>query len=399
MIKDGAWPATRAEGCHWEPRDIELVPRSRRAWLTTPYAATVTPRIADQPTIEVAGPLANDLAGAEAAVARFDERIGSSLANFTVIALRTEAATSSQIENLSAAASSIAVAEHAPPSAASPNSSAELIAANLATLTAAMRGTGPLSADQIVEIQRILLEGSAPDLTGSFRKEQVWVGGDVYSPHGATHIAPHHERVHAAIDDLVRFANREDLGGLAHIAVTHAQFETIHPFSDGNGRTGRVIIQRMLRSAGLTRRTVLPLSAGLLSDTERYFYSLNAYRTGDVAPIISTFVDAAFRSLDNAIRLADDLAAIRDAWNEAISARSDSTVWPMLDHCIGRAAITASSAAEDLGTSVVAAQNAINRLAHVHILRQNSRARRNRIWLVGDVLDAVDQFMERARRK
>ena len=262
-----------------------------------------------------------------------------------------------------------------------------------------MKGNGPLAADQIVEIQRILLEDSAPHLTGTFRNEQVWVGGDAYSPHGATHVSPHHERVDEAIDDLVRFANRQDLGGLSHIAVAHAQFETIHPFSDGNGRTGRVIIQRMLRSAGLTRRTVLPLSAGLLSDADRYFESLNVYRAGDVAPIISTFVDAAFRSLDNANRLAEDLAAVRDSWNGAVSARSDSTVWPMLDYCIGRLAITASSAAADLGVSVVAAQNAIDRLADVGILRQNSRARRNRIWLVADVLDAVDRFMERARRR
>jgi len=399
VSKDDGWPATRAEERPWEPRDLEMIPRSRRAGITRPYAATVTPRIADQPSIHVPGSLATDLAGAEAAVARFDEQTGSSLANFTVIALRTEAATSSQIENLSASASSIAVAEYAPPSAAARRSNAELIAANVATLTAAMRGAGPLSAEEIVEIQRILLEDSAPDLTGGFRNEQVWVGGDPYSPHGATHVAPHHERVGEAIDDLVRFANRQDLGGLAHIAVTHAQFETIHPFSDGNGRTGRVIIQRMLRSAGLTRRTALPLSAGLLSDTDRYFDALNIYRAGDVEPIISTFLDAAFRSLANATRLSEDLAAIRDSWNGAISARSDSTVWPMLDYCIGRPAITASSAAEDLDVSLVAAQNAIDRLVDVHILRQNSRARRNRIWLVADVIDAVEQFMERARRK
>ena len=260
-----------------------------------------------------------------------------------------------------------------------------------------MKGDGPLTADEIVEIQRILLADSAPHLTGTFRNAQVWVGGDVYSPHGATHVAPHHERVGEDIDDLVQFANRQDLGGLAHVAVTHAQFETIHPFSDGNGRTGRVIIQRMLRNVGLTRHAVLPLSAGLLSDTERYFDSLNIYRSGDVAPIISTFVEAAFRSLDNARRLAEKLAAVRDSWNAAVSARSDSTVWPMLDYCIGRPAITASSAAVDLGVSVVAAQNAIDRLADVRILHQNSRAKRNRIWLVADVLDAVDQFMERAQ--
>ncbi len=394
----GTWPACSGEKRSWEPGDLEMVPRSRRAKITSSYVATVTPRIADEPSIELSGPLAAGVAEAEAAIARFDERIGTRLANFALIALRTEAASSSQIENLSAAASSIAIAEHAVPSSSPRKPNADLIAANVATLTAAMAGEGIIEAAQVIEIQRVLLLDSAPHLTGEFREEQVWIGGDAYSPHGATHVAPHHERVPAAVDDFIRFANRQDLGALAHIAVSHAQFETIHPFRDGNGRTGRVILQRMLRNAGLTRKAILPLSAGLLTNTERYFESLNSYRTGEIEPIVSTFVDATFQSLDNANRLAEDLTAVRHSWNEAVSARADSTIWPLLDYCIGRPAVTASSAAADLGVSTVAAQNAIDRLAEIGILRQNSPARRNRIWLVSDVLDAVDQFMERARR-
>jgi len=399
MMKDPGWPACTTEQRRWQPDDLEMVPRSRRAKITESYVATVTPHIADEPSIDLPGSLAAAVAEAEAAIARFDERIGTSLANFTVIALRTEAASSSQIENLSAASSSIAIAEHAAPSANPIKPNADLIAANVATLTAAMAGEGPLNVAQVIEIQRVLLEDSAPQLTGDFRDEQVWVGGDAYSPHGARHVAPHHERVRAAVDDLIGFANRQDLGALAHIAVTHAQFETIHPFSDGNGRTGRVIIQRMLRNAGLTRRAILPLSAGLLTDTERYFESLNTYRAGEIEPVVSMFVDAAFRSLDNSNRLAQELATVRDSWNETISARADSTVWPLLDYCLGRPAVTAPSVAADLGVSTVAAQNAIDRLVGLEILRQNSPARRNRIWLVSDVLDSVDQFMERARRK
>ena len=108
MAKDLDWPACGTERHAWQPRDLEMVPRSRRAKITSSYAATVTPPIADQPEIPLSGPLATDVADAETAIARFDERIGTSLSSFTVIALRTEAATSSQIENLSAAASSIA---------------------------------------------------------------------------------------------------------------------------------------------------------------------------------------------------------------------------------------------------------------------------------------------------
>ena len=399
MANDPGWRSCTTEERPWQPGNLEMVPRNRHAKITGSYVATVTPFIAEEASIDLPGALAAGVAEAEAAIARFDERIGTSLASFTVIALRTEAASSSQIENLSAAPSSIAIAEHATPSANPRKPNADLIAANVATLTAAMAGDGPLDVAEVIEVQRVLLEDSAPRLTGRFRNEQVWVGGDSYSPHGAAHVAPHHERVPAAVDDLVQFANRQDLGALAHVAVTHAQFETIHPFPDGNGRTGRVIIQRMLRRAGLTRRAILPLSAGLLADTERYFESLDIYRTGEIEPLVSTFVDAAFSSLDNASRLAQDLATVRDSWNETVSARADSTVWPLLNYCIGRPAITAPSVAADLGVSTVAAQNAIDRLAELGILRQNSPARRNRIWLVSEVLDSVDLFMERARRK
>ena len=393
------WPASATEMRSWEPGNLDMVPRSRRAKIADSYVATTTPRIASEPSINLSGLLGAEVAEAEAAIARFDERIGSRLAGFTVIALRTEAVTSSQIENLSAAPSSIAIAEFKRPSANPNRPNAELIAANVSMLTAAMREHGPLDVAQLIEIQRLLLHESAPRLTGSFRAEQVCVGGDAYSPHGATYIAPHHDRVAAAIDDLLHFANRQDLGGLAHIAVSHAQFETIHPFPDGNGRTGRVIIQRMLRTAGLTRRAILPLSAGLLRNTERYFEALNAYRSGEIEPIVSAFVDATFSSLDNASRLADDLAVARESWNDIVSARADSTIWPLLDYCIGRPAITANSVAADLAVSAVAAQSAIDRLAGLGILRQNSPAKRNRIWLVTDVLDLVDQFMDRAHRR
>ncbi len=399
MSKTTGWPKCTTEEREWKRQNLDMVPRSRRAKIATRYTAAVTPEIADAFSIDLPGRLINDLADAEAQIARFDERMGTGLTNFTVIALRTEAATSSQIENLSAAASSIAVAEHVTPSASPHRLKAELIAANVATLTAAMTGDELLDPDHIVEIQHVLLKDSAAHLTGKFRDEQVWIGGDEYSPHGAHYVAPHHDRVPAAIDDLIRFANRQDLGGLAHIAVTHAQFETIHPFPDGNGRTGRVIIQRMLRNAGLTRKAILPLSAGLLTDTVRYFEALDTYRSGDIEPIVATFIDATFNSLDNASRLANDLGEARESWNEIVVARADSTVWPLLDYCIGRPALTAATVASDLGVSVVAAQNAIDRLAELAILRQNSQARRNRIWLVPDVLDAVDQFMERAIRR
>ncbi|WP_277932448.1 Fic family protein [Rhodococcus opacus] len=80
-----------------------------------------------------------------------------------------------------------------------------------------------------------------------WRQQQVWIGGGSLGPHTAHFVPPHHDRVPELIDDLIVFANRVDVTVIAQIAVAHAQFETIHPFLDGNGRVGRALIQAMLR--------------------------------------------------------------------------------------------------------------------------------------------------------
>ncbi|MGH3265805.1 MAG: Fic family protein, partial [Trebonia sp.] len=123
----------------------------------------------------------------------------------------------------------------------------------------------------------------------------VWIGGSSVSPHGASFVAPHHSWVEPAIDDLVAFIQRTDLPLLTQVAIAHAQFETIHPFNDGNGRTGRALCHAMLRHGGATTRTTVPVSAGLLADTDAYFTALTGYRAGDPSPIAGRFGEAAKR--------------------------------------------------------------------------------------------------------
>lgn len=389
------WPATSTETRDWVPSLGGLSGRQRARILPT-YEAALVPAIADIAAINLPGDLVADLAEAEATIERFDATIGSRLASFAVVALRTEAVASSRIENLSATATSIALAEHLPRTART-RSNAEAISANVATLRSAMQRDGDISPDEIEEIQQILLEEHAPKLVG-LRTEQVWIGGTNYSPHDAAYIAPHHDRVPAALNDWAAFANRRDLGRLAHIAITHAHFENIHPFADGNGRAGRVIVQRQLRTSGLTRETILPVSAGLLTDTDRYFEALAAYRAGHVAPIVAAFTNATFATAANAQALADELLDIRTRWNDLINARSDSTVWPAMEVALRSPAISATSLGEEIGVSPKRALLAINQLEEAGILHTNSTSRRNRVWLVADVIDAVEEFMDRTRR-
>src|ERR1700712_2801977 len=135
---------------------------------------------------------------------------------------------------------------------------------------------------------------SSPEIAGRWRAEQVWIGGDSFGPHGAAFIPPHHDHVPAPMADLVEFTRAADLPLLSQAALAHAQFETIHPFPDGNGRTGRALIHAMLRSHGLTRNVTVPVSAGLLTDTVGYFEALTAYRSGEPAEIVEKLANASF---------------------------------------------------------------------------------------------------------
>ena len=115
----------------------------------------------------------------------------------------------------------------------------------------------------------------------------MWIGSSCYGPHTATFVPPHHKRVPAAIEHLVESIRRDDLAVLPHAALAHAQFETIHPFPDGNGRTGRAIVHCLLRDKRLTRQVTVPVSAGLLTDTDQYFDALTA-RSGGSAERLDT---------------------------------------------------------------------------------------------------------------
>ena len=131
-------------------------------------------------------------------------------------------------------------------------------------------------------------------------------------PIGAIFVGPRHESVLGAIGDLIAFAQRADIPALPQIAVSHAQFETIHPFTDGNGRTGRALVQAMLRNKGLTRQVTVPVSAGLLADTDAYFAALTSCREGDAAPIGERFSQATVLAIANGRQLVTELRYIRE---------------------------------------------------------------------------------------
>jgi Fic family protein len=359
------------------------------------YQAAIAADIAD---LKVALP-ASVLADAEEAsheVARFDAELGSEVAPFSSVLLRTESAASSNIENLTATARAIAEAE----TLGNRNRrNAALIVSNTEAMKAAIALADRIDDDAILAMHGALMRASHPDMAGKWRTEQVWIGGGAFGPRGADFVAPHHERIHAAIEDMLSFAQRSDIPTLPQIAITHAQFETIHPFTDGNGRTGRALIQAMLRNKRLTRQISVPVSAGLLTNTEAYFDALSSYRCGDPAPIVERLSAASVFAVVNGRHLIGDLRSIRDSWATKITARRDSAVHRVADLLLKRPVFNAQVLQRELGISTGNARRYIDPLTEAGIIVEFTDRSRNRAWRAPEVLSALDEFAVRAGRR
>jgi Fic family protein len=389
-----AWPALTYESTPWTLPDDVSIPRGRRARHSGPYDAAVPARIA-RLDVALAGETLALADEASAEIARFDAELGADIAPYAPLLLRSESAASSKIENLTASAKAIALAEIGDPT----RHNASIIVANTRAMQAAIALADDLDEQAILEMHEALLGASHPELVGHWRDQQVWVGGSNYGPHGADYVPPRHERVPAAMADLVAFIRRDDLPALVQATIAHAQFETIHPFPDGNGRTGRSLIHALLRAKRLTRTITVPVSAGLLSDTDAYFDSLTAYRRGEPATIIELLAEASFRAIDNGRKLVADLASVRAAWDERITVRRGAAAHRLADLLVRQPVVDSPLVQRELGVAATNANTAIDHLVEKGVLQKVSGNYRNRKWAATEVLDELDAFATRAGRR
>lgn len=373
------WPRVGSEALEWPG-----------AWRS--YEAAVVPPISG---LEVARFLpvevAVEVGAAQQAITAFDERMTSAfgqleLGTVDLVLLRSEASSSSQIEQLTVSAKQLALADLG----ASKSVNAKLVTSNVEAMQTALADDREPSTDIITEIQSRLLADTGLHIGP--RQEQVWIGTSGSSPVGADFVPTHHSRVDASLADLWGFLGQPTTLPLAHIAVAHAQFETIHPFVDGNGRVGRAIIHRYLRKANLASHVTVPISAGLLANTRAYVDALTAYRVGDPVPIVYEMARAAKDSAAVGEELVNELQQLRLAWDERVSARRDSAVWAIADALIGHPAVTAEVAASIAGVTAAAARSAIATLVEAGVLRRASVGRRNQVWVAEEVTGCYDRI-------
>lgn len=384
-----AWPAVEYATHYWPPAGESLDPqwsKRRRRANKGSYRLAQVPRIA---AIDVPLTTATKTAVQTTAedLTRFDAQYVEG-APFQAVLLRSESAASSQIEQLTANARRISLARLGDTS----RSNAALIARNTNALEAALQLTNQLDTEAIQAMHKALLEGYEPESAGQLRTQRVWIGGD--SPVTAQFVPPNHTEVRPALEDLVAFMDRKDIPPLVHVAIAHAQFETIHPFTDGNGRTGRALVSALLHARGTTRNFTVPLSSGLLTNTAAYFDALNEYRRGDVDPIIRQFVESAQHAMGNAQVLLHDLEQLRETIL-GTAARVTDNLKTIAKLCTTEPAFTASMV-ERLGIPTPSAYRIIRKLVDHDILRTEKKIKGQSVWSVKALTSALDAFANRA---
>lgn len=372
----GGWSAVGDEQRPWEPSPHSAIPHRHRLRYVGPYRAAVPAEIADADLSDIPHDVIALAAEASTEIARFDGEAGNDIAPFTSLLLRSESAASSKIENLNASARAIALAELGDPR----QRNANVIVANTEAMQAAIGLADRIDERAILDMHDALLGDTHPEWVGRWRTEQVWIGGGDHGPHDALFVPPHHERVPAAMADLVAFMRRDDLAPLVQAAIAHAQFETIHPFPDGNGRTGRALVHALLRNKGLTRSVTVPVSAGLLVDKDAYFDALGDYRQGRPARIVELVADASFIAISNGTQLVADLQAVRAGWDVRIRARRDAAAWKIADLLLHQPIIDSPLAQRELGVAAKNVNAAIDHLVDADVLRKVSGQHRNRKW-------------------
>ncbi len=387
------WPAVEWEDQTWKPHARWGADAARDVFAER-YRSAVPPRIA-QLTPEPSAEAATSADEAARELSRLDAELGGRVASFAPVLLRSEAASSSQIENITASARAIFSAELG----AKTSRNAQLITANTRAMTAAIELAHAATPDSIAHMHEVLMADQPRHTPGRWRSEAVWIGTRSDSPIGAEFVAPHHSRIEELVDDVTAFAQRRDVAPLLSVAVAHAQFETIHPFSDGNGRTGRALAQSLLRYRGVTRNVAVPVSAGLLADVASYHRALTAYREGDVSPIVTAFSDAAQRAVENTRALVAELDQIRAGWDDRLTVRRSSNAWKLLDVLLRRPVLTSAAAAAELGVQQPNVYPPLTALVEAGILNSKAEHGLGPFWRSDEVLAAVDRFAQRARRR
>ncbi|HUN79724.1 MAG TPA: Fic family protein [Solirubrobacteraceae bacterium] len=382
----------------WTP-DPSL-PMDGRLGAPFDYEAYVPDEIADTDPV-LSASLARVLHEADEAVRELNDSLPSvtGLEALSRQLLRQESVASSRIEGLVISHRRLARAAVAEDDQHR-DSGAEAILANIAAMEFAIAHTSTLpaiAAHDIVAVHRRLMEQTRDaHLAGLVRASQNWIGANNHNPRGAAFVPPPETEVRRLLDDLAAFMNRRDLPPTLQAAIAHAQFETIHPFPDGNGRTGRCLIHVCYRRAALAPRFVPPVSLLLATDGDAYVRGLTAYRTERPENWYLDFATTVIRASRAARSLGQQIEELEERWlAQAGNPRRGSTARRLIEALPAQPILRIGHVVAMTGAKSSAAQAAVNQLRAAGVLKQITVGRRNRAFEAVGLLNLVDTFERR----
>jgi Fic family protein len=371
------------------------------------FKAFIPPPLPPQPALDFSK-FQKQLDIANVALGRLDEAIKHlpSLDHILYSFVRKEALLSSQIEGTQSSFSDLLLFEldEAP---GVPVDDVEEVSNYVAAIQYGLRrmaGGFPISLRLIREMHKILLKGARghDKAPGEFRKSQNWVGGP--SPELAQFVPPPVDHVMPCLDAFEKFLHDEtiDLPLLVKAGLVHVQFETIHPFLDGNGRLGRLLITLMLCAAGVLKQPAMYLSLYLKANRLDYYDRLSRVRTeGDWEGWLAFFLygigEVSTQTTETAGRIVQLFATNADRINQIGRARLSATV---LHELMQKSPlITLPKAAEAMGVSLPTAIKSMENLTELGITEEVTGQRRNRVFVYKAYLDMLSEGTEPIRQK
>ncbi|MDE9367531.1 Fic family protein [Luteipulveratus sp. YIM 133132] len=270
------------------------------------------------------------------------------------------------------------------------------VARNIDAMSAAIaRLDGIWQHEDIHQIHATLLPSLS---TGGYRHEQVFIGGR--SALSAQYVPPPFQTVPSCMDDFLAYVNRGGDNPLLTAVLAHAQFETIHPYTDGNGRVGRALFHGVLHRAGVVTGGVLPLSLALAKDTSAYVDALTAYRHDgdrieDRRAAVSRYTETMLDFVNVSVAITHDVAErvdrVWDDWTGAVSRfRADSSVHRAVDILIQQPVVTTSYLQRELGVTKMAAHTCVNALVEAGVLTPSGGTlKRAHLYQADAVLDIL----------
>jgi len=340
---------------------------------------------------------------AMAAVGRLDgvTTILPSTPLFLYMYIRKEALLSSQIEGTQSSLSDLLLFENdaAPMAALDDVTEVSNYVAAIEHGVARLRSGFPLSLRLIREMHAIILKSGrgTTKQPGEFRRTQNWIGGT--RPGNALFVPPPPDRLGECLDALERFLHHEDaaLPPLIRAGLAHVQFETIHPFLDGNGRLGRLLITLILCEAGILQQPILYLSLFLKARRDDYYRLLQEVRqAGTWETWMEFFLTGVAETAEQAAATARELIAMFDAHRQAIGRLGRAAPSALRVHELmqARPIVTIQTASDRLGISFPTAAAALENLVEIRIVRETTGRQRGRVYAYSDYIALLDRGTE-----